>query len=307
MKFYTVKEMAISWGVSVQLVRKYLSDGRIPGAFLQGKSWLIPENAEKPGLPPREQPDMSQFLKKVLYQQIRNNHFGIYEYIQLNMAYSSNRMASNRLTREQIEMIYRRDRIDPGFEPVKIDDVLEIVNHIDAMNFVISSAMHPLTIEYIKKLHYMLTNGTFSDGRQHFDCGTFRTKSVIKKYRETAVAPKQILKTMTSLVLAYEKENADLRKILDFHVRFERIRPFADYNGRVGRLIMLKECLRYGIDPFIVDDKHRALYYRGIIMWDDDPSVLTEAVLQAQKRFRSQMDTCRLFEYHRTQNPRKLL
>lgn len=307
MKFYTVKEIALIWGVSEQLVRKYLKDGRISGAILQGKSWKIPEGTEKPGIPAREMPGITPLMKKILYQQARNNHFGIYEYIQLNMAYSSNRMASNRLTREQIEMIYRTDRINPGFEPVKIDDILEIVNHIETMDFVIQSVTNPLSVDYIKKLHYMLTKGTFSDSRHYLGCGIFRTTPVIKKYKQNAVAPNQITKTLTSLVGAYEKENADLQKILDFHVRFERIRPFADYNGRVGRLIMLKECLRYGIDLFIIDDKRRGQYNWGIEVWDKDSSILTNTVLLAQERFRSQMDTCRLFEYCRTKNPRKLL
>lgn len=305
MKFFTTREMATQWGVSVQLVRKYLKDGRIPSAVLKDGGWLIPEGTEKPGLPARKLPEMAPLLKKVLYQQERNNHFGIYEYIQLNAAYSSNRMASNRLKRQQVETIYRTNRIDPGFELVKIDDILEIINHLAAMDFVIRTALAPLTSGYVKKLHYFLSYGTFADRRQYLGSGTYRTK-LLRLYKETAVDPNQIAKKVNQLVMSYENDSADLHRILDFHAHFEQIRPFDDYNGRVGRLIMMKECLRYGIDPFIIDDKRRAAYNRGIAMWVEDTSVLIDTVLQAQKRFQNQVDTCRLFEYCRPVNPRKL-
>lgn len=202
-------------------------------------------------------------------------------------------------------MIYRKNRIDPGFEPVKIDDILEIINHLAAMDFVIRTALDPLTSDYVKKLHYLLTYGTFADRRQYLGSGTYRTKPP-RLYKETAAAPNQIAKKVNQLVMNYEKDSADLHRILDFHAHFEQIRPFDDYNGRVGRLIMMKECLRYDIDPFIIDDKRRAAYNRGIAVWDEDPSVLTDTVLQAQKRFQNQMDTCRLFEYCRPVNPRRL-
>lgn len=307
MKFYSANEIAKIWGVSGQFVRRYCKEGKIPEAVFENGTWLIPEGTNKPGSPIITRTvEMSPLLKKVLYQQERNNHFGIYEYIQLNTAYSSNRMASNRLKRQQVETIYRTSRIDPGFEPVKIDDVLEIINHIAAMDFVIRSALNPLTSDYVKKLHYLLTYGTFADRQQYLGSGTFRTKPP-RLYKDAAATPNEILRKLNQLVMTYEKDSTDLHKILAFHVHLEQIRPFSDYNGRVGRLILMKECLRYGIDPFIIDDKHRAAYNRGIAMWDEDPSILTGVVIQAQKRFQNQMDTCRLFEYHRTQNPRKLL
>lgn len=230
MKFFTTREMATQWGISVQLVRKYLKDGRIPSAVLQDGGWLIPEGTEKPRSPARKLPEMSPLLKKILYQQERNNHFGIYEYIQLNTAYSSNRMASNHLKRQQVEMIYHKNRIDPGFEPVKIDDILEIINHLAAMDFVIHTALDPLTSDYIKKLHYLLTYGTFTDRRQYLGSGTFRTKPP-RLYKETAAAPNEIARKLNQLVMTYEKDSVDLHKILDFHARFEQIRPFSDYNG----------------------------------------------------------------------------
>ncbi len=305
MKFLTTRETATKWGVSRQMVLKYATGGHIPGAILKDGRWMIPENTEKPGAQVREEVEVTPFLKKLRYQQERNNHFGIYEYLQLNTAYSSNRMASNRLKRQQVESIYRTNRIDPGFEPVKVDDILEVLNHLGVMDFVIRTALEPLTSDYVKKLHYLLTYGTYADRKQYFGSGTFRTKPP-RLYKDTAADPREIARKLNKLVMDYEKEFADLEKILEFHVRLERIRPFADYNGRVGRLILIKECLRYGVDPFILDDKRRTAYYRGIARWDEDSSVLMETVLQAQSRFQNQMETCMLMEYCRPANPRKL-
>ena len=188
---------------------------------------------------------------------------------------------------------------------MKVVDILEGLNHLGARDFVIRTALEPLTSDYVKQLHYLLTYGTYADRKQYFGSGTFRTKPP-RLYKDTAAAPREIARKLNKLVMDYEKESADLEKILEFHVRFERIRPFADYNGRVGRLILIKECLRYGVDPFILDDKRRTAYYRGIAWWDEDSSVLMETVLQAQARFQNQMETCMLMEYCRPANPRKL-
>ena len=128
MKFLTTRETAAKWGVSRQMVLKYVSGGHISGAILKDGRWMIPENTEKPGAQVREEVEVTPFLKKLRYQQERNNHFGIYEYLQLNTAYSSNRMASNRLKRQQVESIYRTNRIDPGFEPVKVEVVARAIS-----------------------------------------------------------------------------------------------------------------------------------------------------------------------------------
>ena len=309
MEFLSASEAAELWKVSNSLVRRYLRRGQIPGAFFEDGSWKIPANAVKPGASYQEEAEIresSSLLKKLIYQQNRNNHFGIYEYLQVNMAYSSCRLANNRLLRNQVETIYRRDRIDPGFEPVKVNDVLEIVNHIQALDYILKTCQEKLTPDYIKKIHSLLTYGTYFDFRREMGVGTLRNKPA-KIQDKAATSPSLILRSLRKLTLSYEKEEVDLQKVLDFHVRLERIRPFSDYNGRVGRLIMLKECLRYGLDPFIIDDKRRATYNRGIALWDEDPSVLTDAVLQAQKRFQNQMDTCNHFEYYRPANPRQLL
>ena len=300
MNFYTAKQIAEKWNLSVQQIRKYCKEGRIKSAFQYEGQWLIPENATAPDQEEVEDREL-HLLKKLRYQMERNNHFGIYEYLQVNLAYSSSRMANNRLTRNQVEEIYRTNRITPSFEGTKVDDIFEIVNHVLCMRYVIENAEVPLTIDLIKHIHYLLTHGTYSDKRNKLSVGAFR--STMAKW---GTKPEKISKELTSLLQNYEKksvnyeeESSILVKILDLHVCFERIHPFDDYNGRVGRILMMKECLRWGIDPFIIDDKRRGAYNRGIACWDTDPENLQKAVSEAQKRFQNKLEVCHLMQYHR--------
>ena len=151
-----------------------------------------------------------------------------------------------------------------------------------------------MTQSFIKKLHYLLTYGTYSDRKHKASSGEYRTGP-----GKIGVPPREINRALGELIKDYEKQPADYDRILDFHVRFERIRPFDDYNGRVGRIIIVKECLRYGIDPFIVDDKRRGAYNRGIAMWNESPEVFKTVCSEAQERFRAKMELCRLMQYRR--------
>ena len=297
MKLLSAQDMSIIWGISVQRVREFCRDGRIPNATQTSKGWMIPEGTPKPGTDMIRETPQTKLVKKLLYQRERNQHFGLYEYIQVNLAYSSCRMASNRLTRDQVQEIYRTKRITPGFEPTKVDDVVEIMNHFIAMRFVTDNVTQPLTISMVKQIHYLLTYGTYADQNHKTGVGEFRMNP--GSGRLFLAPPLEIGKQLTALIKDYERKTAKLEQILDFHVRFERIHPFDDYNGRVGRILMIKECLRYDIDPFIIDDKRRGAYNRGIKQWDTNPEILTAAVLEAQKRFQSKMEVCRLMEYHR--------
>ena len=306
MKYLTVKEAAEKWGVSIQMVRKYCRDKKIKRAIQKENSWLIPESTERPGAATAEEVPLPALVKKLSYQKVRNNHFGIYEYIQINMAYSSCRMASNRLTRTQVTDIYRTGKLGHNFENVKVDDIIEIINHISACSHVLDTIMTPLSLDYIRNIHRDLVYGTYADRTNQITAGAFRQRPP-KRHTAEAARPERISQELDRLVRGYEKLKPDLQKILDFHVSFEEIRPFPDYNGRVGRLIMMKECLRHNVDMFIIDDKRRREYNHGIDMWDENPLILTETVHEAQERFRNQLDTCRLFEYQRTLNPRKLL
>lgn len=265
MKYQTIKETAKLWGISEQLVRRYCRQGRIANLIQEDGNWLIPEGTNKPqSLREKEPETLAPLAKKVVYQRSKNNHFGIYEYIQVNLAYSSNRMASNRLTRTQVEEIYRTNKVATAFEPMKVDDIIETINHFACVQYVVDNITTPLTQSFIKKLHYLLTYGTYSGRKQKTCSGEYRTTP-----NKIGVPPREINRALGELIKDYEKQPADYERILNFHVRFERIRPFDDYNGRVGRIIIVKECLHYGIDPFIVDDKRRSAYNRGIAMWDE--------------------------------------
>jgi Fic family protein len=208
-------------------------------------------------------------------------------------------MASNRLTLIQVEDIYRTNKIATAFEPTKVDDIIEIKNHFIAMRYIVDNIHTPLTIDFIKQIHYLLTYGTHADIHHQTGVGEFRTQ-VVKLGKTKTTPPREILFVLTNLLRDYERKKANLEDVLDFHVQLEGIRPFEDYNGRVGRLLMMKECLRYGITPFIIDDKHRSQYLKGVSEWDIDRQRLIDTAIQAQERFESKQSICRMMQYHRT-------
>lgn len=303
MKLYSLKEMAKLWGLSDGLLRRYCRDGRISSAVLEDGSWWIPEGTEKPKATFKRAPApvLTSLAKRIIYEHSKNNHHGIYEYIQVNLAYSSCRMASNRLTRKQVIEVYRTDKISSAFEPMKVDDLIEMINHFICMRHVIDTLMEPLTQCYIKRLHTLLTYGTYADRKHKVGTGEYRTKPAIIG-KQPACPPKDINTALGDLINEYEevKSPYTIERILDFHVRFERIRPFDDYNGRIGRIIMMKECIRRGIDPFVIGDKNRSTYYRGLSEWDDIPDLLLGLIHDEQVLFSSKRELCKLMQYQRS-------
>lgn len=294
MKFISIKEASVNWGVSEQMVRRYCKKGGIPGAVQKNGVWRIPAKAAKPALH-ADTPELSSLAKQIIYQKRKNNHFGIYEYIQVNLAYSSCRMASNRLTRTQVLEAYRTNKISVAFEPMKIDDLIEVANHFMCLRYVIDSLSSPLYPAFIKKLHYILFYGTYAERKDQNRPGEFRRNGC-----NIGVPAEKVVSELGKLLTAYEKlRNVDFEKILDLHVRFEQIHPFDDGNGRVGRVLIMKECLRHGLDPFIIDDKRRSQYNQGIARWDAEPQILRDVCLEAQARFQAQMELCRLMQYCR--------
>lgn len=296
MNYISAAELANKWGVSKRMVQKYCTQNRIPNAILKNGAWFVPENTPKPKREKKKEPEiiLPLLVKKLQYQKKKNNHFGIYEYIQVNLAYSSNRMASNQLTRTQVTEMYRTHKISKSFEATKIDDIIEVINHFICVQFMVDVVMAPLTQTMIKKFHQLLTYGTYSDRQHKLGCGEYRTGA-----DKLGVAPDEISGSLSELIKEYEQGEANLDKILDFHVKFEKIHPFDDYNGRVGRIIMMKECLRHGIDPFAIDDKHRGSYNCGIAAWTKDPDILCSVVKTAQERLQGHMEVCKLMEYNR--------
>jgi len=300
MEYITVKEAADKWNTSVQIVRRLCRQERIPGVVQTDGAWLIPEDAKKPDRAEytvAETTELPPLAKKLIRQKKKKNFHGLYDYVQTDLTYSSSRMASNRLTRQQVETIFKKGKVSVSFEPMKVSDLVEVLNHCVCVDYILDHVEEPLSQKFIKHLHYQLTFGTVDERRKKVTPGQYRTKNSYRK-EPFMSPPDRISEKLKVLVAEYEAlDEVDRREILDFHVRFERIFPFEDCNGRIGRLIMFKECLRHEVMPFILDDKRRSRYLEGIREWDDDPGILSEVVMEAQSRFEAQIQLQMLAEH----------
>lgn len=300
MEYMTVKEAAEKWNTSVQVVRRFCRQERIAGVVQQEGAWLIPKYAKKPG---RAEPMeagaaiLPALAQKLLRQKKKKSYHGLYDYVQINLTYSSCRMASNRLTRQQVETIFTKGKVSVSFEPMKVSDLVEVLNHCVCVDYILDHAQEPLTPKFIKDLHYQLVFGTVDDCRKRVAPGQYRSPKSSRKVPFMLPA-EQISSKLKALIAEYEAlTEVERRDILSFHVRFERIFPFEDCNGRIGRLILFKECLRHDVMPFIIDDKRRNRYLEGLREWDDDPGILTEVVMEAQSRFDAQIQLQNLSEH----------
>lgn len=307
MIYYNVKETAELWKVSPQMVRRFCLDGRVTGAVLTEKGWIIPDIAEKPDkLSGEEETTLPDFTRKLQSQKRnRKNYHGLYDAIQINLTYSSSRMASNRLTRDQVEHIFKKGKLIGKFEPTKVSDCIEVLNHFLCVDHIIDHAMDPIDIKLIRRLHYLLMYGSVDARLKRVSPGEYRTGPLAQKGRSGANAP-EIARELKSLLDDYsEIERPDLSDILDFHVKFERIAPFRDGNGRVGRLIMFKECLHYGVDPFILHDKKRGVYLDGIRSWDNYKTrkILINLAEDEQDDFGEMVTLCDLRSYNQYHQP----
>ena len=299
MEYISVKQAADKWDTSVQIVRRFCRQDRITGAIQRNGAWLIPATARKPKrIEDIEEPEeLSPLAKTLLRQKKKKNFHGLYDYVQTDFTYSSCRMASNRLTRGQVETIFKKGKVSVSFEPMKVSDLIEVLNHCVCVDYILDHIEEPLSTKFIKNLHYQLTFGTVDERKKKVTPGQFRTKSSQRK--ESFILPADCVSDKLKLLTTrYESlDEVDRRDILDFHVRFERIFPFEDYNGRVGRLIMFKECLRHDVMPFILDDKRRTRYLEGLREWDNDSGILAEVVMEAQSRFDAQIQLQKLAEH----------
>ena len=289
MNYISVQEAAQKWSVSERLVRRYCAQDRIPGLVQLDGVWRIPKDAEKPATKTRTLPEPPSLLKSLLKQRDGKQYRGLYEYLQINMVYSNGRMASNRLTRNQIELLFKKDRISTNGEDIKVNDIVEARNHFLCVDDILTNAMKPLTQTLINNLQAQLLSESCKHKRHDPTPVGYRKSPASKKFGKTT-SPAKISSAMANLIEKYEaKKSIDLEDILDFHVKFECIRPYEDCNGRVGRLIILKECLRHGITPFIIDDKRRTGYLDGIRCWNEDPDILMDVCIEAQLRFEAQI------------------
>lgn len=212
---------------------------------------------------------------------------GLYHKLQVEMAYNSNRIEGSRLTEEQTRYIYETNTIGMSDDViVNVDDILETTNHFIAVDYLLDTAEGPLTEQWIKHSHTILKQGTSQARKSWFQVGDYKKIPNEVGGRETT-SPDLVSDAIAELLNTYlDKKTIDFEAILDFHVQFERIHPFQDGNGRVGRLIILKECLKHGITPFIITNDLKYFYYRGLNEWGEQNGFLRDTCLTAQDRFK---------------------
>ena len=282
MKYLNTNEIAIKWNISERSVRNYCSQGRVVGAILNGKKWLIPEIANKP-IRNYKHNTRSRTLLEILKDEKESKlSGGIYHKLQVEMTYNSNHIEGSKLSHEQTRYIFETRTIYALDGTVNVDDVIETSNHFRCIDFAIDSAKYKLNESLIKQFHYILKQGTEDSRKQWFKCGDYKTMENEVGGTETTT-PKLVKKEMKELIDYYNKiEKVTIEDIIDFHYRFEKIHPFQDGNGRVGRLIMLKECLKNNLVPIIINDDFKLFYYRGLKEYPFEKGYLIDTCLFGQ-------------------------
>ena len=294
MRYLSVTEIAKKWNVSERSVRNYCAQGRVPGAFLTGKTWNIPENAEKPERSNKKKEHPVTLLDILQEQKASKYSGGIYHKTQIDLTYNSNHIEGSRLTHDQTRYIFETNTIGVENEVLNVDDVIETANHFRCIDMIIDNAKATLTEKFIKELHLILKNGTSDSRKDWFVVGDYKKLPNEVGGMDTAL-PEEVADKMKTLLTEYNaKEEKTFEDILDFHVKFERIHPFQDGNGRVGRLIMFKECLKYNIVPFIIEDNLKLYYYRGLKEWNNEKGFLTDTCLTAQDKYKAYLDYFRI-------------
>jgi Fic family protein len=290
MHYLSVAQTAKKWNISERSVRNYCAKGWIEGAFLNGKTWNIPEDASKPARSNKKTKKPETLLEILRNEKQSQYSGGIYHKTQIDFTYHSNRIEGSRLTHEQVQSIFETKTIRIEKEALNVDDIIETANHFRCIDLIIDKAEAKLSEKLIKELHLILKSGTRNSKQKWFATGDYKKKANEVGGMPTTL-PEDVAHEMKQLLAMY---NANKKKtfedILDFHVKFERIHPFQDGNGRVGRLILFKECLKYNIVPFIIEDNLKMYYYRGLKEWDLEKGYLTDTCLTAQDRYKSYLN-----------------
>lgn len=294
MNYLSVAETAKKWNISERSVRNYCAQERIPGAVLIGKTWHIPENAEKPARSNGKKTPVKTLLS-ILQEEKRTKYAGgIYHKTQIDLTYNSNHIEGSRLTHDQTRYIFETNTIGVENEVLNVDDVIETSNHFRCIDLIIDHAASTLSEHFIKKLHHILKTSTSDSRKDWFAVGEYKRLPNEVGGMQTSL-PEEVADRMKALLSDYNAvPKKTLDDILDFHVRFERIHPFQDGNGRVGRLIMFKECLKYNIVPFIIEENLKLFYYRGLKEWYNEKGYLTDTCLTAQDKYRAYLDYFRI-------------
>lgn len=209
---------------------------------------------------------------------------GLYHELQVRMTYNSNHMEGSKLSEDQTRLIFETNTLDVG-EGISVDDVLETVHHFRAIDYVIDIAEDELTEDIIKQLHYILKQDTKDSTLSWFAVGDYKKRANVVGGRETS-KPSEVHKHMKALLAGYNaRTDVAVEDIIALHAEFECIHPFQDGNGRVGRLVALKECLRHNVIPFIIEDAKKNYYYRGLMEWRNEKGWLIDTCLDGQDTF----------------------
>ena len=282
MTFLSVAQTAKKWNISERSVRNYCAMGKVEGAFLTGKTWNIPEDAQKPDRANKRVEIPTTLLEILVAEKKAKLSGGIYYKVQIELTYNSNHIEGSRLTHDQTRYIFETNTIGIDSCAVKVDDIVETANHFKCIDLIIENAKKAITETFIKELHRTLKNGTTDARQDWFAVGDYKKLPNTVGDMFTA-KPEEVAEKMKGLLFEYNAKNEkSFDDLLDFHYKFECIHPFQDGNGRIGRLLLFKECLKHNIVPFIIDEELKMFYYRGLKEWKIERGYLRDTCITAQ-------------------------
>lgn len=286
MKYLSVSQVAKKWKLSERSVRNYCFQGRISGVFLVGKTWKIPKEATKPNRLNMKVDNPMTLLDILRIEKKSKLSGGIYHKIQIELTYNSNHIEGSCLTHDETRYIFETNTIGIDKKIINVDDIIKTVNHFKCIDMIIDNANKNISEKLIKNLHKILKNSTSDSRKDWFAVGEY--KKLPNTVGDILTAqPGEVEKKMKKLITQYNaKKTKSLDDLLDFHYKFECIHPFQDGNGRIGRLLLFKECLKYNIVPFIIDEHLKLFYYRGLKEWENERGFLRETCLMAQDKFK---------------------
>jgi len=288
MEYLTVSQFAAMHGLSERTVRNWCSANKMRGAFLSGKTWNIPADAP---LPDKKKSDLSPLLNRLREEKDERISGGIYHRVQIDLTYNSNHIEGGRLTLDQTRLILETNSIVCPEVAVSVDDIVVTANHFRCIDMIIDRAEEIPSEAFVKSLHNLLMAGTSDSRKGWFNVGEYKWLPNDVGGMETC-PPEEVHGRMKTLFSNYNsKKEKTLEDILDLHQKFEMIHPFQDGNGRVGRLLMFKECLAHGIVPFIITDELKLFYYRGLREWGRVHGFLMDPCLEAQDHFKDLLDS----------------
>ena len=290
MKYISVADAAKKWQISERSVRNYCAQGRIADTVLTGKTWNIPADAKKPTRKLKQSKKPRTLLDILQEEQFSKQHGGIYHKIQIDLTYNSNHIEGSQLTHDQTRYIFETNTIGMEDKSAKVDDIVETANHFKCIDRIIENANYKISERFIKELHSILKNGTSDSRKSWFAVGDYK-RQANEVGGHATVSPEQVAVKMKTLLAKYNRKTKHtFEELLDFHYQFEAIHPFQDGNGRIGRLILFKECLRNNIVPFIITDKIKMFYYKGLNEWPKNHERLTDTCLAAQDQMKAVLD-----------------